>query len=224
MMQQPSAAGEVFVVRGARRFSICSGPPHAMRFIGPAPLGSPEIDLVCMGAIRRPGGEQFERDHVTRELHAAVAGLVVLRDGAPRRRAIAGSAAEADSVVCCCVTGLWGCGGFSGSQPVMRMLLLVAAASIVGVELRVCLPPADTENYLRWYAGVLAEVGRQQPALGRLVDVLSNETAVNSTRLAHDVPAFASFVIKQLRALAAGDERTAQQELSPSKRLKTSES
>ena len=192
---QPAAADEVLLVRGVRRFALVEGPPHTMRFVGVAPPDVNPTTLLCLWATRRPGPEQFLPAHVASELRAAVIGLAALQDC----DRLLGSNLH-------CTAGLWGCGGFAGAQSVFRMLLLAAAAAITGVAITVCLPPSESSNSLKWYLGVLAEVRRKQPTVESLVSLLSSEEASRSNRLAREVPAYASFVVKRLRLGAEAAE------------------
>jgi len=97
---------------------------------------------------------------------------------------------------------LWGSEGFGGGQPVARMLLLAAAASEAGVRLRLLLPRGCEA---KWFKGVVAEL-RAADARGAphnsasLVRLLCAEAPQSKPRLATDVAAFASYVIRTLRS------------------------
>ena len=49
----PAAPGEVLLVRGVRRYALCSGPPHALCYKGLAPAGHRLITLMSLDASRR---------------------------------------------------------------------------------------------------------------------------------------------------------------------------
>lgn len=95
--------------------------------------------------------------------------------------------------------------GFSGGQPVLRMLLQLLAAARAGVRLRLELP-SDTAP--KWYAGVLAELRAHPPTAAALHALLCNELPQQRARLSQDVPAYASFFIKALRKAASASATT----------------
>eukprot|EP00966_Prymnesium_polylepis_P159988 3698108-Prymnesium_polylepis.1 len=185
---KPAAVDEVLLVRGVRLGARCTGAPHELAFVGLAPPTAPPTTLLCLDASRTPGPAQFAAEHVQAELEKAATGFAVLRAevGAPR-----------------CVVGLWGCGGFSGAQPLFRTLLLFVAASATDATLVVRLSKAEAERNFKWFAGVLSELRARAPTPLALQAMLSSEVACRSERLSRDVPAFASFVIKALRTINA---------------------
>jgi len=79
------------------------------------------------------------------------------------------------------------------------VLTQLLAAAHAGVRLRLRLP---AELPAKWFAGVLAEVRASAPSVAALQAVLSADALQRRERMAHDVPAFASYVIKSLRAAA----------------------
>lgn len=183
----PAATDEVLVVHGVRRFSRCRGAPHELRFEGLASSNAAPTTILFLDASRTPGPAQFTSEHVTSQLEKAVTGLAALR-------------ADAQGVLECTV-GLWGCSGFSGAQPILRTVLLLIAASVVEAKLSVCIPKPEQAQH-KWYAGVLSELRTRAPTLQALRAMLSTEVTCRSERLSRDVPAFASYLIKTLRAIA----------------------
>ena len=124
-------------------------------------------------------------------------------------------------------TALWGCGGFRGAQPMLRFVLLLLAASLARVTLELRVPPGYDEH-LKWYAtvpprrasvgpeseitctpypvlalsrytGVLAELRARRPSARVLLALLCASAARRSERLCHDVPAFSSLLIREMR-------------------------
>ena len=95
--------------------------------------------------------------------------------------------------------------GFSGGQPVLRMLLQLLAAARAGVRLRLELP-SDTAP--KWFAGVLAELRAHPPTAAALHALLCDELPQQRPRLAQDVPAYCSFLIKASRKAASASATT----------------
>ncbi|KAL1499132.1 hypothetical protein AB1Y20_013643 [Prymnesium parvum] len=181
LFETPAAPEEVFIVRGARRLNLCRGEAHQLTYSGAADA-SPAT-LLFLDASRLPGGAQFAPPHVDAQLRKARAGLAALR--------AEGAAAAAAPP--------WGCGGYAGAQPLLRVLLLLLAAAAEGVRLCLHLPPP----LRRWVGATLAELRARRPprrALLALLHAAGGEGRERrAERFACDLPAFASYVIRSLR-------------------------
>ena len=215
---RPTADDEAVLVHGVRRHSETSGYAHTLRWLRPCAataaarggddegVGEPAAaaatttTLVAIDAARQPGVAQFLPGNVHREVAKATIGLAALqrRHAAAASRAPGAAAAAALPAVVEC-DGLWGCEGFSGGQPVLRLLLLLLGAAHARVTVRLT-PPAGDAQLLKWLSGVMAEVRAARPPAAALQAVLCAESLQRRERMAGDVPAFSSFVIKSLRA------------------------
>jgi len=100
-------------------------------------------------------------------------------------------------------TSLWGCGGFRGAQPVLRLLILAVAARLTSLPIRLALEDGPD---VRWLRGVLAELASSRPTVSELLQLMACDAAERNPRFAAEAPAYASFVIKRLRAAARGRE------------------
>lgn len=80
------------------------------------------------------------------------------------------------------------------------MLLQLLAAARAGVRLRLELP---SDAAPKWFAGVLAELRAHPPTAAALHALLCDELPQQRPRLAQDVPAYCSFLIKALRKAAS---------------------
>ena len=87
----------------------------------------------------------------------------------------------------------------------MRMLLQLLAAARAGVRLRLELP---SDAAPKWFAGVLAELRAHPPTAAALHALLCDELPQQRARLAQEVPAYSSFLIKALRKAASASATT----------------
>ena len=85
------------------------------------------------------------------------------------------------------------------------MLLQLLAAARAGVRLRLELP---SDAAPKWFAGVLAELRAHPPTAAALHALLCDELPQQRPRLAQDVPAYCSFLIKALRKAASSGATT----------------
>ena len=85
------------------------------------------------------------------------------------------------------------------------MLLQLLAAARAGVRLRLELP---SDAAPKWFAGVLAELRAHPPTAAALHALLCDELPQQRPRLAQDVPAYCSFLIKALRKAASAGATT----------------
>ena len=85
------------------------------------------------------------------------------------------------------------------------MLLQLLAAARAGVRLRLELP---SDAAPKWFAGVLAELRAHPPTAAALHALLCDELPQQRPRLAQDVPAYCSFLIKASRKAASAGATT----------------
>ena len=85
------------------------------------------------------------------------------------------------------------------------MLLQLLAAARAGVRLRLELP---SDAAPKWFAGVLAELRAHPPTAAALHALLCDELPQQRARLAQEVPAYSSFLIKALRKAASASATT----------------
>ena len=85
------------------------------------------------------------------------------------------------------------------------MLLQLLAAARAGVRLRLELP---SDAAPKWFAGVLAELRAHPPTAAALHALLCDELPQQRPRLAQDVPAYCSFLIKASRKAASASATT----------------
>ena len=183
----PLRCAHAILIVGVRRFARCTGIAHQMRFEGAVRPASAPSTLLGISAAAPPGEAQFAPRIVEAEIATALVGLRALRRCAPNtERTVAETGAEmnegtrdgldkaregdgdrsaAARTAPLLTTGLWGCGGFRGGQPLLRMLILSTAAALAGARLRLLLPPGLED---KWFRGVLAELKARRPPITRV--------------------------------------------------------
>lgn len=222
----PLRCAHAILIVGVRRFARCTGIAHQMRFEGAVRPAAAPSTLLGISAAAPPGEAQFAPRVVEAEIATALVGLRALRRCAPNtERTVAETGAEMNegtrdgldkkidtaregdgdrSAAACTAplltTGLWGCGGFRGGQPLLRMLILATAAALAGARLRLLLPPGLED---KWFRGVLAELKARRPPITRVRALMCAERAQRQPRFAADVPAFGSLLVRSLREDAA---------------------
>jgi len=176
-------------------------PPATLASAAAAALSPPTstLTLVAIDAGSPPGLEQFDRASVLREVQKAAVGFAALAlSAAP------GSAPVTAEVPPLVAAGLWGCGGFRGGQPLLRVVVLLLAAASAGVRLKLRLPPGYEPKF---FVGVLAEVRKRAPTVDALLAAVCLEGLPPERRLprlATDVPGYGSHAIRTLRGVPAG--------------------
>ena len=144
---RPLGPTEALMIRHLCARCEWSGAAHQLRFEGMRPREARRpTDLICVDASRAPGAAQFEEAYLRRELTKCAAGLAAYASTeADTSQALASEDADARGTeeaepqrgLGPCSAGLWGSGGLSGAQPVLRLLILCAAAAATRTRLHV---------------------------------------------------------------------------------------
>jgi hypothetical protein len=176
-----------------------------------SPAPPPAVTLIAIDAASPPGLEQFVRGAVVREVRKAAVGFIAMSTA--RKQQVDGehgkvglplglvekSTPPPPPVV---AAGLWGCGGFRGGQPLLRILIQLLGAAAAGAVMQVRLPPGHDPKF---YRGVLAEISKQKPTVEQLLVAVCLEAVPlerRLPRLAVDVPAYGSHLIRSFRGVA----------------------
>mmetsp|Transcript_866 Transcript_866/g.1435 ORF Transcript_866/g.1435 Transcript_866/m.1435 type:complete len:571 (+) Transcript_866:90-1802(+) len=215
LLAEPMAPAEALLLQGVRRYSRCEGAAHLMRFHS-AVHSSGTSQLIAINSSSPPGPAQFAVTHILADLKKALVGFTALRHAACHAPTACHAAAAAPRhgisalhdghigehtaqqvVVPTLASGLWGCEGFQGGQPLLRMVVQLIAALTAGIRVQFCLPIGCEP---KWFRGVLAECARHHPSAAQIITIACAEPARRSPCFSADIPKYASLLIKTLRS------------------------